>query len=467
MVFNSFSYWAFFAAIFVLSRCCSLRARNILLLLASYLFYAAWDYRFLSLLWLSTGVDFLVGLRLASTPDPRRRRAWLVLSLVVNLGVLGFFKYAGFFAEGLVALLDPAGIRLAPWALEVVLPVGISFYTFQSLSYTIDVYRGRLAVERSLSRFALYVAFFPQLVAGPIERATRLLPQIGQLHRAGIDQIASGAWLCLWGLFKKVVIADNVGVLPDAVFADPGLASGPEVLVATYAFSIQIYCDFSGYTDIARGSARLLGFDLMRNFDTPYLSRSMQEFWRRWHISLSTWLRDYLYIPLGGSRLGARRTYVNLGITMLLGGLWHGANWTFLLWGTFHGALLAIERGWKVYGKESATGRFRQLLRLVATFHLVVFGWLIFRADAVGDIPVLLSRFSDLQVHAAGSWFLQLLLLSSPLVVFDLFQWWRDTDDEFILSAPLLVRGLVYFGLMVAIVFLGNDGGENFIYFQF
>lgn len=467
MVFNSFEYWLFLFFVVLLARACNLRWRNLLLLGASYVFYGLWDYRFLSLLWLSTGVDFLVGLRIAGTSDQARRRAWLLVSLCVNLGVLGFFKYADFFASSLVQFLDPAGIRLAPWALEVVLPVGISFYTFQSLSYTLDVYRGHLPAERSLSRFALYVAFFPQLVAGPIERSTRLLPQLARLHRSDIEQISSGMWLCLWGLFKKVVIADNVAVLPDAVYGTPETASGPEVLVATYAFAIQIYCDFSGYTDIARGSARILGFDLMRNFDVPYLSRSMQEFWRRWHISLSTWLRDYLYIPLGGGRGSKARTSVNLGITMLLGGLWHGANWTFLLWGAFHGALLILERATGAREALLLAGGPGKAIRILITFHLVVFGWLIFRADSVGDISILLSRFGDLEIHASGQWLAQLVMLALPLAVFDFVQWWRETDDEFILDAALPVRSLAYFALILGIAFLGKDDGGSFIYFQF
>ncbi len=318
MLFNSLTFALFFALVFALYVCLPHRARNVMLLLASYLFYGAWDWRFLALIWISTAVDYGVALRLASSEDPRTRRRLVAFSLVTNLGILGFFKYAGFFAGSLTNLLRPLGIELPPFTLEVVLPVGISFYTFQTLSYTIDVYRRQLEPTRDVVAFALFVAFFPQLVAGPIERARRLLPQIRTPRSVTWEGIGAGSWLVLWGLFKKVVVADNLAVLVDAVYAPGSAPTGPEVALATFAFAFQIYCDFSGYTDIARDVARMLGFDLVRNFNLPYFASSPAEFWRRWHMSLSTWLRDYLFRSLS-FRHGRASTLRNLGITMLLG----------------------------------------------------------------------------------------------------------------------------------------------------
>ena len=296
-----------------------------MLLVASYAFYGAWDWRFLGLIVLSTVVDYVVGMSLAATGDPRRRQFLVTASIVANLGILGLFKYAGFFAKSLVGLGASLGVEIPAFALDVVLPVGISFYTFQTLSYTIDIYRGTLKPTRRFLDFALFVAFFPQLVAGPIERASRLLPQVLQPRHVTWEKFGSGSWLILWGLFKKVVIADNLAFLVNAVYATDASPTGWQVVAGTVAFAWQIYCDFSGYSDIARGLARLMGFELMVNFNLPYAARSPADFWRRWHISLSTWLRDYLYIPLGGNQGGALRTYRNLGLTMLLGGLWHGA----------------------------------------------------------------------------------------------------------------------------------------------
>ena len=472
MLFNSLEFWAFFALVlaglYVLPR----RVRNLFLLLASYVFYGAWDARFLTLLWISTAVDYVVGLRLHATEDPGARKRWLFVSLATNLGILGFFKYVGFFSTGLQALLEPSGVRLAPWALEVILPVGISFYTFQTLSYTIDIYRRQLAPTRNIVDFGLYVAFFPQLVAGPIERATHLLPQIQHQRRATLDEIYSGTWLCLWGLFKKVVIADNLAPLVDSVYAPGVSATGAEVLFASYAFTFQIYCDFSGYTDIARGVARIMGFDLMRNFNVPFLSASMTEFWRRWHISLSTWLRDYLYIPLGGNRRGTYRTLFNLMTTMVLGGLWHGAVWTFVVWGAFHGTLLALERALRPVGARvqqawPGGARVRKVLATIVTFHLVCLGFLVFRAESVSQAASLLAEFGGpFDVASIVPWLWPMGILLGPLMFMDLIQWWTD-DAEFVFEWPLLARAGVYAVLLLAIVFLGEDGGTPFIYFQF
>ncbi len=472
MLFNSLSFALFFAAVLALAPALRHRGQNLFLLVASYLFYAAWDWRFLGLLWLSTAVDFAIGLALGRARDARARRRLVVASLVVNLGILAAFKYAGFFARSLAALLLPLGLSLPPLALQVVLPVGISFYTFQSLSYTIDVYRGRVAPVPSLLDFALYVAFFPQLVAGPIERAAHLLPQVQAPRRIRAAQLGSGAWLVLFGLFKKAVVADNLAVLVDAVYAPAASPTGPEVLLATYAFAFQIYCDFSGYTDIARGVARCLGFELMRNFDLPYLAASPREFWRRWHISLSTWLRDYLYIPLGGSRGGAARTQRNLALTMLLGGLWHGAAWTFVLWGAWHGALLCAQRALdpalaRLAPRGPAAARAWRAWGVLLTFHLVCAGWLLFRAESLAHAGALCAALASTPVAGlAGSWLLPFGALLAPLALIELAQA-RSGDPEAVLRWPLPLRALVYAGVFAGLVLLGEDFGEPFLYFQF
>ncbi len=480
MLFNSLEFFVFLAAVLVVQAALAPTPRKVALLAASYLFYAAWDWRFLSLIALSTGLDFVVGAALGrdpgtqpeAAPPGRRRRLLLATSLVVNLGMLGFFKYAGFFATELAELLAPIGIRPTPFVVSVVLPVGISFYTFQTLSYTIDIYRGRLRPTQSLLDFALFVAFFPQLIAGPIERASRLLPQIESIRRPSSVEFSSGFRLVLWGIFKKVVIADRLARVVDFVYASGTEPTGPEIWLATYAFAFQIYCDFSGYTDVARGVARMLGFDLMVNFRLPYLARNPAEFWRRWHISLSTWLRDYLYISLGGNRRGTFATYRNLMITMLLGGLWHGANWTFLLWGAFHGGLLVGHRAlsstlYRVAPASDIGAWLWAWSSRLLVFHLVCIGWLIFRADSVAHATTLLVRgFTSVSPGAAAQWWMPLCILLLPLMA---YQYWQTRLDELepIESAAGVIRYLVPSMFLFAIILLGEDFGAPFLYFQF
>ncbi len=329
MLFNSYCFWLFFLVVFVLYAGLNHKWQNRLLLVASYIFYGAWDWRFLSLIWISTVVDFFVALKIDehrhSSNHERQKKLWLIVSLCTNLGLLGFFKYCGFFVEEMGQLMDWLGVPLSLPSLSIVLPVGISFYTFQTMSYTIDVYRDQIRPVRDFEGFALYVAFFPQLVAGPIERSTHLMPQIIKPRQLTSDGYIEGLYLVLLGMFKKVVIADNMAIIVNAVFQSPvSQLSGLECLLGVYAFAFQIYGDFSGYSAIARGVSKFLGFDIMVNFNLPYFAQSPQEFWHRWHISLSTWLRDYLYIPLGGNRHGTARTYRNLMVTMVLGGIWHG-----------------------------------------------------------------------------------------------------------------------------------------------
>ena len=335
MLFNSFIFWAFFAVVLLVYRRLKHRGQNRLLLVASYVFYGYWDWRFLSLILLSTVVDYYVAIGIESSSDARRRKRLLCGSMLTNLGLLGVFKYFGFFAEEAVRVLNAVGMPASLPSLQVVLPVGISFYTFQTMSYTIDVYRGQTRAARNVLDFALFVCFFPQLVAGPVERSHRLMPQILNPRKETPGQFSEGLYHILFGLFKKVVIADNMARLVNTVFAVPvSQLTGAECLVGVYAFAFQIYGDFSGYSSMAQGLARWMGFNLMSNFRMPYLAVSPSDFWRRWHISLSQWLRDYLYVGLGGNRLGKLMTYRNLLLTMVLGGLWHGAGWTFLVWGT-------------------------------------------------------------------------------------------------------------------------------------
>ncbi|MGH8912755.1 MAG: MBOAT family O-acyltransferase, partial [Acidimicrobiia bacterium] len=368
------------------------------MLAASYVFYGAWDWRFLGLIGLSTLINQAAAVLMARSTDDRSRRTVVVAAVALNLGILGWFKYYGFFVSSLINLLEPVGIDLPLPLLQITLPVGISFFTFQALSYTIDVYR-RHQDQVPLLDFAVFLAFFPQLVAGPIVRSSEFLPQLYTPKDPRHIDATRAFGLIAGGLFKKVVVANTLaGAIVDPVFASPSQFTALEVLVGIYGYAVQIYADFSGYTDIAIGVAILMGFEFPQNFNAPYAAVSIQDFWRRWHMTLSRWLRDYLYIPLGGSRDGRGNTYRNLMITMVLGGLWHGAAWTFVLWGSFHGGLLAFER-WRgetspAPAQNLLTPAGRAASRII-TFHLVCLGWVMFRADSMGRVGEILGRFLD------------------------------------------------------------------------
>jgi D-alanyl-lipoteichoic acid acyltransferase DltB (MBOAT superfamily) len=472
VIFNSLEFAAFFAAVVGLYWLLPHRAQNRFLLVASYFFYGWWDWRFLGLLAFSTAVDYLVG-RGVRDPDGQHRKTLLVVSLVANLGILAVFKYFGFFAASLNDSLSSVGLEALAPTVSFLLPVGISFYTFQSMSYTIDCYRGRLEPVDDPLDFALYVSFFPQLVAGPIERATRLVPQIIRPRsRPSFDAVASGASLIAIGLLKKVVVADMAARTVDATFARSGDAGGLELLVATYAFALQIYGDFSGYSDIARGTARLLGFELMENFDRPYLSRSITEFWRRWHISLSTWLRDYLYIPLGGNRRGPRRTYLNLALTMLLGGLWHGPAWTFVIWGGLHGGLLAAERALGLGTSVDASPRkvFSPigLTRMLVTFNLVCLAWIFFRAETLTQAVDIVAAIVTLRAGPLPMVdILNTLLFLGGIALFvDLCQYFSQ-DEVGIRRLHPLVQGAFYGGVVALTLLMSGGEPVPFVYFQF
>jgi len=469
MLFNSLTFFLFFVAVFLLYLFLPHRGQNRLLLAASYLFYGAWDWRFLFLLMLTTTTDFLFAQAVENSSSPRARKGWVAASAVLDLGILAFFKYFNFFVDSFAALLETMGFHASLPMLRIVLPVGISFYTFQSMSYVIDVYRGVLPPARRWSDFALYVAFFPQLVAGPIERATNLLPQVQQPRTVSDYGMSHGAFLILWGLFQKVVIADNLCRMADATFTHPS-GQALAILLGVYAFAIQIYCDFSGYSNMARGLAMMLGFRLMLNFRNPYFAMNPSDFWKRWHISLSTWLRDYLYIPLGGNRGGDARTRSNLMLTMLLGGLWHGAAWNFVAWGGFHGALLVLHR-WISKILPPLPGRGWKWFKILAFFHLICLSWLLFRADSIAlagsMLQILLAGWTPLP--AISELFPRLFTLvfySLPLVVMEIWQY-RSGDPLVALKASRPVRALLYLALFYGIVIFGETHAQSFIYFQF
>lgn len=471
MLFNSFEFWVFLGIVLVLYRSLSHRWQNHMLLVASYIFYGFWDWRFLSLIFLSTFVDYWTAVFIHATDNLKRRRNILLASLIVNLGGLGIFKYYGFFSTELVGFLGWIGIPASLPALNIILPVGISFYTFQTLSYTIDVYRKEIEPAPSFLDFALYVSFFPQLVAGPIERSGRLLPQLvhPRQHRPG--DFREGLKHILLGLFKKVVIADNLAVVVNGVFySDPTQLSGAECLLALYAFAFQIYGDFSGYSSIAVGVAKWLGVDLMTNFDTPYFATSIRDFWRRWHISLSTWLRDYLYVPLGGNRRGGLLTYRNLMLTMLLGGLWHGAAWTFIVWGALQGAMLSVERLAVAYGmlRSEPASTAARWFRIIVTFHLVCLSWLLFRAESMTQVWTMLSAIvTDFRItQLAISSFSMLLFYAGPLIVYE--AWIQKHKDPLeITRLSWLPRGLAYSYCALMLLFFSPLKTSEFIYFQF
>lgn len=477
MIFSEANFWLFFAIVFALYIILSHRNQNRMLLVASYVFYGFWDWRFLGLIFLSTAVDYLVALRMEAELSQRRRKMLLMLSLVGNLGMLAVFKYLGFFVASFTDLLTQIGLRADPVMLNIVLPVGISFYTFQTLSYTIDVYRRDIRAESDFLNFALFVAFFPQLVAGPIERATHLLPNITNPRQITWDGLSRGAVLCLVGLIKKIVIADGVATSVNAVYANPS-PSGLDVLIGTWLFAIQIYCDFSGYTDIARGVSKMLGFDLMRNFAQPYFATNPQEFWRRWHISLSTWLRDYLYVSLGGNRHGRWKTYRNLMLTMLLGGLWHGAAWNFVLWGAYQGGLLAVHRA--VSGRQGHPGEgvarsaqdwLWRGVRIMLFFQVVCYGWLLFRAQSFGQIKDFTLRLADIGAPGWASLSVPALPQATMAGIVLLIVWDLCVEitgkSRFYEALPSPSRALMWSAMLYFLAYGLTTTTSAFIYFQF
>ncbi|MFZ1730381.1 MAG: MBOAT family O-acyltransferase [Bacteroidota bacterium] len=478
MLFNSIEFSVFLPLVFAIYWLIGSRrigTQNFFLLIASYVFYGWWDWRFLSLILFSSMIDFLVGVGLSYTDRSWNRRGLLMLSIVVNLGLLGFFKYFNFFAESFSEAFTLFGGHIDPARLAIILPVGISFYTFQTLSYSIDVYRRKLDASYDIIAFFSFVSFFPQLVAGPIERASNLLPQFMRERKFDYTKAVDGTRQILWGLFKKIVIADNAATLVNYIFRDYADLSGSTLLIGTFLFALQIYGDFSGYSDIAIGTARLFGFDLMRNFAFPYFSRDIAEFWRRWHISLSSWFRDYLYIPLGGSRGGTKAAIRNVMIIFLVSGFWHGANWTFIVWGALNALYflpLMLMKSNRIHTDNAAEGRLlpslREVFQIGSTFLLTCLAWVFFRAPSVGDaIAYLGGIFSTSLFHLPKielGWY--------PLIaIFFLAAEWLQRDKQHALEfknwrLPLPLRWGLYYGIVLLIMYFGGDQ-QAFIYFQF
>jgi alginate O-acetyltransferase complex protein AlgI len=468
VVFNSFDFLIFFALVFSVQLALNRRYRNYFLLAASYFFYGCWDWRFLFLMLAATAVGYTAAQQIASREESKHRAFWLTVGVATNLLILGFFKYFHFFEDSIVTLLSNLGIPSSHVGLKIILPVGISFYTFQNISYIVDVYRREVKHLGSFSGFALYISFFPQLVAGPIERGTHLLPQIEEGRFTTLESFSHGCWLFLKGLFLKTVIADNLGPVADYYYSQPS-PSTAQVLLGTYCFAFQIYGDFAGYTDMARGIGKMLGYDFMLNFRLPYFATSPSEFWQRWHISLSSWLRDYLYIPLGGNRGGAWSTYQNLMLTMVLGGLWHGAQWTFVVWGVFHGSLLIIQRLLPRQVSQPNANSLVWALQVLVMLHLTCIGWLIFRAESLEQLATLLKgllypHFHITQEDILNGW--KLAMLCIPLVLFQLAQEKTKNLNLLIHFSPT-TKAVFYAIITFLIITLGSFGDQKFIYFQF
>ena len=482
MSFNSLSFVLFFTAVLVLYFSIPHRFRWILLLAASYYFYMCWKIEYVVLILAATLVNYLCGLQMGRTADRGKRKKYLVLSLVSSLALLFAFKYFNFFNESVRQLFDKLNLVYHVPMLRVLLPVGISFYTFQALSYTIDVYRGRKEPEKHIGIFALYVAFFPQLVAGPIERASNLLPQFRKKNDFDYQNLREGLLLVLWGMFKKIVIADRLALYVNQVYNNASDYQGLPLIVATYFFAFQIYCDFSGYSDIARGTAKTMGYDIMNNFDRPYFARSIPDFWRRWHISLSTWFRDYLYIPLGGNRCSRMRWCFNILIVFIVSGLWHGANWTFVIWGTLHGV-------WQVISvltekvRTAFTGRLKvnsfglKAIKVFVTFHFVCLGWIFFRANSLSDAVYIIRHIPTNILNTARLaepfdllgefWFVFALFLISVLIFVQVLQRSRP-GTRFLNVKPIWLRWSFYYIIIFAIIIFAVVTEEGqFIYFQF
>lgn len=482
MLFNSVSFAIFLPIVFIiywLANRKNLQFQNFLLLAASYFFYACWDWRFLFLLIFSTALDYFTGLKIHEAQNKNAKKFWLWLSILINLGFLGVFKYYNFFAASFSEALSNFGLQANFWTLKVILPVGISFYTFHGLSYVIDIYKNRITPERNVVDYSLFVSFFPLLVAGPIERATHLLPQIKKRRNFDYANAVDGLRQILWGLFKKVVIADNCAEFANEIFNNSGDMSGSTLVLGALFFTFQIYGDFSGYSDIAIGTARLFGFDLLRNFAFPYFSRDIAEFWRRWHISLSTWFRDYLYIPLGGSQGGTWMKVRNTFIIFIVSGFWHGANWTFIAWGLLHAIyflpLLLTNRNRQNLGIV-ATGRnlptFKELVSILITFGLTAFAWIFFRADTISHAVSYISEIFSRSLFSYPEFEEQKkALVVIALVLFFLAVEWIGRENQYAIANLGIkwkkpVRWAMYY-FLVAMIFYFAGKQQEFIYFQF
>ena len=473
MLFNSIEFLLFLPIVFVLYWFVfnkNIKHQNLLILVSSYFFYGWWDYRFLSLIILSTIVDYVIGLNISNQSSKNNQKILLWCSVLFNLGVLGFFKYYNFFIESWIDLFSSIGYEInSVWTLNIILPVGISFYTFQTMSYTIDIFKGKLNPTKDFVSFAAFVSFFPQLVAGPIERATNLLPQILNKREFKYEQGVQGLKLIFWGLFKKVVIADTLAPVVNDIFENYQDFGGVTLWLGAIYFAFQIYCDFSGYSDIAIGTSKLFGFEVMSNFKFPYFSRNIGEFWRRWHISLSTWFRDYLYIPLGGSKKGKWISLINIFIIFLVSGFWHGANWTFIVWGLFHSILFIPSFIFKtnrkyvssIIAENSLMPTPKEFIQVGITFILVTIGWVFFRSETIGDsFNYIINMTQNFQIPKLN--FAKYLVFIFVLLITD----WYFRKDERLEKGKI---NIIFFGI-VAVYLVSKiimSANTKFIYFEF
>lgn len=476
MVFNSLKFALFFLSVYVFYLTIPRRWQNALLLLASYLFYAFWDWRFLSIIWLSTAVNFFAGRFIGGHEEEISRKRALVVCIVLNLAILGVFKYFNFFADGLQLFLWAIGIHAKRAVLDIVLPLGISFYTFQAMTYPIDIYRRVIAPTRAAGDFALFVAFFPNLIAGPIERAKNMLPQFAQERRITADGFVAGCWLIFWGLFKKIVVADNLASMTDMVFKQYVPVFGLNSLFAIFTFTFQIYADFSGYSDMARGLGKLMGFDIMRNFRNPFFAANIYDLWQRWHISLTTWIKEYIYYPLALAKFKGRQLAAPLVVmfTWALMGFWHGPDWKFVLWGLYHGVIIVIYNRMRpyLYWLRPRRGIARAAwaaLGGVSVFTLFSLGLVFFAAESAGQAASVFRatafRLFDIRSFSAGivSYVLPLI---APVIIIESFQFARD-DELIVFKWPMAVQAIAFFVIFYYIVFMGNFSAEQYYYFQF
>jgi D-alanyl-lipoteichoic acid acyltransferase DltB (MBOAT superfamily) len=485
MLFNSLEYLLFLPIVFALYWAVKpdkFRWQNVMLIAASYVFYGFWNYRFLFLLVFSTSLDYFTGLKIFEAESQKRKKIWLLISIIINVGFLGFFKYYNFFIESFSDLLQFVGLQPNVWTLKIILPVGISFYTFHGLSYVLDIYHGKIKPTRNIIDYSLFVSFFPLLVAGPIERATHLLPQLQRPRYFNYSTATDGLKQILWGFFKKIVIADNCAVIVDRIFDNYETMPANSLVLGAILFSFQIYGDFSGYSDIALGSARLLGIELLKNFSYPYFSRDIAEFWRRWHISLTTWFRDYIYIPLGGSRVPLGKVIRNTFIIFLVSGFWHGSKWTFITWGLVHALyflpLLLTKNNRKhldIVAKNRILPSFREFLSMLTTFGLAAFAWIIFRAESLAHAwgyithifsPSLFSTYiGEYEVGRSGV--LKTVILTFIFICAE----WFGREKPYALAGLNIkkrwLRYLVYYAILFVIFEFGGKVSKAFIYFQF
>ncbi|RZJ65399.1 MAG: MBOAT family protein [Flavobacterium sp.] len=476
MIFNSFDFLFFLPVVFALHWFVfgkSTKAQNVLLLVASYFFYACWDWRFLFLLVFSTGLDYFTGLKMFDAPTKTGKKFWFWLSIVINLGFLGVFKYYNFFAESFAEMLSEFGFTVHATTLDVILPVGISFYTFHGLSYVIDIYNDKIKPERNFIDYSVFVSFFPLLVAGPIERATHLLPQIQRKRDFKYSQAVDGLRQILWGLFMKTVVADNCAEVVNQVFNSQDTMNPTSLAIGAVFFAFQIYGDFSGYSNIALGTARLFGVELLRNFAYPYFSRDIAEFWRRWHISLSTWFRDYLYIPLGGSKGGLKMQVRNTFIIFLVSGFWHGANWTFIVWGALNALYIMPlvifklnRKNTNIVAENSIFPSVTEVFQMLITFAITVLAWIFFRADNVHDAVSYIGRLFEVTSYAKPEVSLKPFLFILILIVVEWMQRRKPHGLDIAHIRISWVRWCIYFFVFLLILFFAATS-DSFIYFQF